>query len=101
MPAAPADRDSRVGKIIELVVGDLRLLRGADPDTHRTVILGTDVVDVVIGDDVSAVDLPRISAGRLRIGGISELDSIAGNIGELVALNEVVLAPVLQVETGR
>ena len=86
----------------DLVVGDGCVLGVQQQNAVSAGELHADVVDVVVLDGVAEVDLPvvRTHVRRVRIVGVAQRDPDAGDVGEGVALNEVVLAAVTERETG-
>ena len=96
-PAAPADRDRGVGQAVELVVRDRGALRVPDEDADAAVELHRQVEDVVVQDPVAA---GAVGAGGERLVHRAELDAVAGDVGEHVALHQVVRAAVAEVEPG-
>ncbi len=58
-PAAPAHRNTRVGQMIQLIVGNHRVLRVTDINADATVIFRRHIVDMIVCDVIVARHLSR------------------------------------------
>ena len=97
-PATPADGDSAIGQVVDLIVGDEGPLGVAHQDRDAAVEFRGDVGEMIVQDLVVAGDLGRV---RLRQVHAAEFDAVGGDVGEDATFHPVLLRqPLGEFEAG-
>ncbi len=98
--AAPAEAHAGVRHVHQLVVLHDGASRVVHRDAHAAGELLGHVVQVVVADRVVDRDLVRVVVERQRVVHRTEHEAVAGDVSELVALDEVAVGAVVEPQAG-